>query len=189
VGRLYIEGTAPAIDQALDEALRRAGFRVVRLNEEFTKAWVEARKHGQVIAVADGYESHRHLLKEGGITATTKAALILGNLEHDTKAYDEAMRQRPGRIATFEARVLGIQNTVPVNYAGNPALVIPIPVNDKRVPVTSLQLIGPNKSEAKLLNAARILASSVHPSSCYSPPSPQCFWPVASLVPKLRRIS
>jgi Asp-tRNA(Asn)/Glu-tRNA(Gln) amidotransferase A subunit family amidase len=65
--------------------------------------------------------------------------------------------------AVFEARVFAMQNTVAVNYAGNPAVAVPIPVNDERVkiPVSSLQLIGPRKSEAELLNAARIVESAV----------------------------
>jgi amidase len=44
-----------------------------------------------------------------------------------------------------------------VNYAGNPALAIPIPVNDKTIPVTSLQLVGPGMSEAALLNVGRLI--------------------------------
>ena len=43
--------------------------------------------------------------------------------------------------------------------AGNPAIAIPIPVNDKAVPVTSLQLIGPPMSEAALLNVGRLIES------------------------------
>ena len=53
--------------------------------------------------------------------------------------------------------MLNLQNTVAVNCAGNPALAIPIPVNDKTIPVTSLQLIGPRLSEAGLLNAGRLI--------------------------------
>jgi Asp-tRNA(Asn)/Glu-tRNA(Gln) amidotransferase A subunit family amidase len=53
--------------------------------------------------------------------------------------------------------VLNLQNTVAVNFAGNPALAIPIPLNDKTVPVTSLQLVGPWLSEAELLNAGRLI--------------------------------
>ena len=64
-----------------------------------------------------------------------------------------------GRSAIFEARVLALQNTVAVNYAGNPAIAIPIPLRGRGFPVTSLQLIGPNFSEARLVNAARLLAS------------------------------
>ena len=76
------------------------------------------------------------------------------------------MQTSPPRIPVFsklpilEALVLDLQNTVPVNLAGNPALAMPVPVNDKKVPVTSLQLIGPNLGEAKLLNAGRLIENS-----------------------------
>jgi len=61
------------------------------------------------------------------------------------------------QIALFEAQMLGLQNTVAVNFAGNPALAIPIPVNDKIVPATSLQFVGPRLSEAQLLNVGRLI--------------------------------
>jgi Asp-tRNA(Asn)/Glu-tRNA(Gln) amidotransferase A subunit family amidase len=57
--------------------------------------------------------------------------------------------------------MLKLQNTVPVNFAGNPALAMPIPLHDEEVPVTSLQLIGPRLSEAQLLNAGRLLEAAV----------------------------
>ncbi|WP_113959927.1 amidase [Roseimicrobium gellanilyticum] len=63
------------------------------------------------------------------------------------------------RFVLFEAQALALQNTVSVNYAGNPAVAMPVPMDDKKIPLTSLQLVGPRLSEAKLLNAARILAS------------------------------
>jgi amidase len=62
-----------------------------------------------------------------------------------------------GKVVLIEARVLAMQNTVAVNLAGNPALAIPIPVHDRNVPVTSLQLVGPQLSEATLLNAGRLI--------------------------------
>jgi amidase len=46
-----------------------------------------------------------------------------------------------------------------VNYAGNPAIAIPIPLKGGGFPVTSLQLIGPRFGEAELVNAARLIAS------------------------------
>lgn len=48
-----------------------------------------------------------------------------------------------------------------MNFAGNPALAIPIPVSEKTVPVTSLQLIGQRSSEAELLNAGRLIEAGV----------------------------
>jgi Asp-tRNA(Asn)/Glu-tRNA(Gln) amidotransferase A subunit family amidase len=50
-----------------------------------------------------------------------------------------------------------MQNTVAVNFAGNAAIAIPVPVHGRTVPVTSLQLVGPRLSEATLLNAGRLI--------------------------------
>jgi Asp-tRNA(Asn)/Glu-tRNA(Gln) amidotransferase A subunit family amidase len=60
-------------------------------------------------------------------------------------------------VAIFEARFMDIQNTVAVNYAGVPALALPIPLPGERFPVTSIQLIGPPNSEAALLNIGRLI--------------------------------
>jgi amidase len=65
------------------------------------------------------------------------------------------------QIALFEAEMLGSQNTVAVNFAGNPALAIPVPLDDKTIPATSLQLVGPRSSEAGLLNTGRLIEASV----------------------------
>lgn len=190
VGRLYVPGTDKAVDDAVDRALTDAGFKIVRLNKAFEEAWDQAQTHGNTIAVAEGYESDKDFLDKRGVSSATKAALLLGDLKHDRRSYDDALAWKStwqrtlnrkflqvdfialptlkgpplripfiGKSAVFEALVLGYQNTVPVNYAGNPAVAIPIPLENKRIPVTSLQLIGPKNSEAKLLNAARIVAS------------------------------
>ena len=57
----------------------------------------------------------------------------------------------------FEARFLRIQNTVAVNYAGVPALALPIPLPGRKFPVTSIQLVGPPEGEAALLNIGRLI--------------------------------
>jgi amidase len=57
--------------------------------------------------------------------------------------------------------MLNLQNTVPVNFAGNPAVALPIPLHDAEVAVTSLQLIGPRLGEAQLLNAGRLVEAEV----------------------------
>ena len=64
------------------------------------------------------------------------------------------------RFGLMEARMLQLQNTVPVNFAGNPALALPIPLHEDSVALTSLQLIGPPLSEAQLLNAGRLVEAS-----------------------------
>ena len=57
--------------------------------------------------------------------------------------------------------MLQLQNTSPVNFAGNPALAVPVPLHGAKVHVTSLQLIGPRFTEAELLNAGRLVEEAV----------------------------
>ena len=65
------------------------------------------------------------------------------------------------RIGILEALMLQLQNTVAVNFSGNPALAIPVPLRNARVRLTSLQLVGPSYSEAELLNAGRLVEEAV----------------------------
>ena len=66
-----------------------------------------------------------------------------------------------GSTAINEKLVFNAQNTVGINFAGNPAIAIPIAMPAKKnfIPRTSLQLVGPNRSEAQLINAARLVAA------------------------------
>ena len=78
------------------------------------------------------------------------------------------------RIAILDAYVLQLQNTVAVNFAGNPALAVPVPLRggkgartlsgakSGKTPLTSLQLIGPRLAEADLLNAGRLVEDAVN---------------------------
>jgi len=65
------------------------------------------------------------------------------------------------RIGILEAHVLQLQNTVAVNFAGNPALAVPVPLRGAKTVPTSLQLIGPRLAEADLLNAGRLVENAV----------------------------
>ncbi len=199
IGRLYLGGTDPRIDKAIDDALARAGFRVVPLDQAFKEKWDQAKKDGDTVAAAGAWISDRKYFdKLIGVSARTKAIIALGEFDYTTSyrnalgrqvAWQDALRQvfkkvdfialptlqkLPPRIpligktalleaeiALFEAEMLGLQNTVAVNFAGNPALAIPIPLNDKIVPATSLQLVAPRSSEAGLLNAGRLIEASV----------------------------
>ena len=190
IGRLYVDGTDPAIDKALDDALAAKHFKLVKLDKAFTERWEEADKYGRSLAVADAWLNDRKYLDKNGVTPTTKAGILLGELEFKNN-YKKAkvaqikwrhtlrqvfrkvdfialptLKKSPpkipffGRSAAFEALVLDLQNTEAVNLAGNPALAIPLPVKGEDVPFTSLQLIGPPLSEAELLNAGRLVESN-----------------------------
>ena len=186
IGRLYLDGTDPAIDEAIDRALAARNFKVIRLGKAFKQNWDQADKYGRIVATADAWLNGREYLDKKGVTPTTKAGIVLGELEYKNN-YREALLVRArwrktlrqvfervdfialptlqrmppklpffGRSAVFEALVLDLQNTEPVNLAGNPAIAIPIPLDVKEGSLTSLQLVGPRLSEADLVNAARL---------------------------------
>ena len=133
-----------------------AGFRRVRLKNPFKEQWEKAQLDGSAVAIADGWLSNRQYLGKAGVSLVTQATIRLGELQYNTlykgalKAQSEWQKalsgtfqrvnlialptlktlppRRPffGRSAVFEARVLALQNTVAVNFAGNPAIAIPI---------------------------------------------------------------
>ena len=191
IGRLTLEGTDPKIDQALDAALAATGFQVVPLSEEFAAEWEQAKKDGNTLAAAGAWISDRQYRYTLGVSRRTKSAILAGRIAYATsyrkavarrEAWQEALREvfksvdfialptiqstpppiPPNlKIGLLEAVVLNLQNTVAVNFAGNPALAMPIPLHHSAVHHTSLQLIGPPRSEAELLNAGRLVEAAV----------------------------
>lgn len=187
IGRLYVEGTNPKIDEAVDAALKARGFRVVPLSKDFAKQWRQADKDAKTVAAVGSWLNDKEYADKREVATKTKAIMVLGAIEHPVayeaalkrkKAWQDAVRgvfrkvdfialptlkSEPPRLPFFGCNILfeklmfDTQNTAPVNLAGNPALAVPIPMNDEKLPVTSLQLIGPKLSEAGLLNAGRII--------------------------------
>jgi Asp-tRNA(Asn)/Glu-tRNA(Gln) amidotransferase A subunit family amidase len=187
VGRLRLNGTDSQVDQAIDEALHRAGFQVVDLDDAFRQKWEQAKSDGNVVAASGAWKNEGQYLLKNGVSARTKAALLLGRVNYPG-AYNRALSHQaqwqhamaetlrkvdcialptmqsapPGippnlKLGLLEAFILDFQNTVPVNFAGNPALAVPVPVHHERVRLTSLQLVGPPKGEAQLLNIGRMV--------------------------------
>lgn len=192
VGRLYVPGTSKEIDEAIDNALGAAGFRVVRLPESFIRAWEAANDDGNKLAAAAAFLSDNWYLDKRGVSGITKAAIRLGKLTFDTGGYKAALQRRPawqetlrdcfadvdliatptmrlqpprvsilGRTAVLELRVLNMQNTVAVNFAGNPAIAIPVPAPIAKAPLASLQLVAPPRHEAQLLRAGKFVEDKV----------------------------
>ena len=188
---LLLSGTDPRIDEAVDAALASGQFQVVALDEAFKAKWLQAQKDANVVAAAGAWISDHKYESKTGVSARTKSVILLGGILHKAAYRRALQRQAEwqrtlnrvfekvdfialptlqtlplttplvGNSALLEARVLALQNTSPVNFAGNPALVLPIPVRNASVPVTSLQLIGPRLSEAELLNAGRLVETAV----------------------------
>jgi amidase len=229
IGRLTLSGTDRRIDRAVDEALSKAQFQVVALDDAFKAKWEQAQKDGTAVAAAGAWISDRKYGNKLGVSARTKSILLVGAANYTT-TYRQALARRaewqrtlrevfnrvdfialptlqtlPPKIPPslkldllkaqagisnlqntavnlaenpagailsipvtglqllgidlLEAQLLNLQNTTAVNFAGNPALAIPIPVHHGSTPVTSLQLVGRRFSEAELLNAGRLIES------------------------------
>lgn len=191
VGRLHAKGTTPSIDRAVDEALAKTGFSVVPLGDDFTEKWHQAQKDGAVVAAVNAWIRNSKFMTEPQVAFRTKAILGLGGIQYETaykaasrrqaawkRAMNEALQNVDfialptlqtlpphlppfGGTIAFEVRTLNAQNTQAVNLAGVPALAIPIPLRKHSDLVTSLQLIGPNRSEAALLNAGRLVEEAM----------------------------
>jgi len=180
-------GTDARIDKAVDEVLAKRQFQVIQLDQDFKAKWLQAQQDSNIVAAASAWINDHNYQDKLGVSARTKSVLVLGGFFHATEYRNALRRQAewqrtlsdlfqkvdfiatptlqtlPPRIplvgssAALEARVLALQNTSAVNFAGNPALAIPVPVRHANVPFTSLQLVGPRLSEAELLNAGRLV--------------------------------
>jgi amidase len=152
IGRLYLDGTDPAIDKALDAALSAKHFRVVVLDKTFQAEWEQAQKDGATVAFGDAWLSDAAYADKPGVSRLAKAAILRGELAYATN-YTAALQ----RAVAWRRALRRIFKRV--DFAGNPAVAIPIPIKAKTVQVTSLQLVGRRFSEAELLNAARLIES------------------------------
>jgi amidase len=163
----------------------------VKLDERFRQKWAQADADGETIAIFDAWANDAKYLSKSGIGSTTRTVVSSGaaitQAGYDAalkrkKAWQRDLArvfQKVDFIATPTLQILpprwhwygssvvreklifDAQNTVGINFSGNPALAIPIamPAEKDFVPRTSLQLVGPNRSEAQLLNAGRLLSS------------------------------
>ncbi len=190
VGRLKLKGTDRKIDQAIDDALARTGFQLVELDESVSEKFEQAKKDGTTIASAGAWISDgrfqiavtartQSVLRLGQINYTTSYSGALARRGAWQRTLREAfervdfialptLQKMPPelpllnlRVGIREAQMLPLQNTAAVNLAGNPALAVPVPLHGAKIPVTSLQLIGPRLSEAGLLNAGRLVEDAV----------------------------
>lgn len=191
VGRLRLKGTNKQIDRAVDDALAVSGFQVIELGEDFAKSWETAKEDGYTVAAGGAWISDQQYQSNVEVTARTKAVILAGRVSYPDKYREALSHRKPWqrtlravftkvdfiavptmqdtppaipidlRIGILELFMLKLQNTAPVNFAGNPALAMPIPLRHGSVEVTSLQLIGKPNSEAELLNAGRLVEESV----------------------------
>ena len=163
---------------------------MVELDESLSDKFEQAKKDGTTVASAGAWISNgrfqiavtartQSVLRLGQINYTTsyRGALARRNAWQQTlrevfKRVDlialPTLQKNPPelpllnlRIGIREAEMLPLQNTAAANFAGNPALAVPVPLPRAKVPVASLQLIGPAMAEAGLLNAGRLVEDAV----------------------------
>ena len=180
VGRVPIEAD-PSIAAALDRALHLVGWgcRPLPLPE-----WGDATRQAAVLLVAEAWHANAWLVGEDpdGIGSDVRARLALGS------AVDPAARRTARQVQRhwsaslahaftvvdlvvtptltifpppFEDAedLLVARCTLPVNLAGVPAVTLPLPAPGGFP--ASIQLIGPERSEERLLAAAADLEAAV----------------------------
>lgn len=177
IGRLFLPA-APVVDQAIDSALRLSELRVVPVN---LSGWGEATRAGLVRLEAEAWKVNGHLIPTGKVGGDVVARLEAGRraTPNDLSAVDLVAEEWQAELSRMWERVDAIalptlldlppsvegadgiakaRATVPVNLAGIPALSISVPTHP--LPA-SLQLVGPPRSEARLLEFGRRIGAAV----------------------------
>jgi amidase len=182
IGRLRVDAH-PAIDAAVDAALAATGWEVA---DVVLPEWDGVTAHAGAMLVAEAWRSDGALLDAHpeGVSADVAARLRLGALidEAAMATARHAQERWQSRLAAlfdeFEALatptltifpptlargedLLMARCTLPVSFAGVPALSVPVPAAGA-LPA-SLQLIGPWHAEPALLAAGLVIEAAVAP--------------------------
>src|SRR5438132_9298656 len=72
IGRVYVEGTNPNVDRAVDDAMAATGFKVVNLSREFTNKWIQAQKDAATVAAVGAWLYDQKFKNESRVTIRTK---------------------------------------------------------------------------------------------------------------------
>lgn len=161
------EPVEPDFDEAVDAALRKAGFEVVELP---VAGWTVARNAQATLLLAEAWRSLGHLLSiHEGVAEPVRSRVVAASLVTEEQvAHAREVRQQwiaemrshlgaarvvalptllrpPGRVDDPEPAV---DNALcaPINLGGVPALSIPLPGR----PGTAIQLVGTPGAEEQL---------------------------------------
>jgi amidase len=185
IGRLRLptEAIDPVIDQAVDDALSRAGFTVVEIS---VAEWGDAWRHCTNLLIHEAYEANRMLIEE------PSRRELLGQAVRDRLISGAAVSPADvGAARAFQARFTALlahhldraellalpsaavfpppiadagsttfnRLTSPINLSGLPALALPVP-STSSLPA-SLQLVGAAGREDLLLATGSVIESAV----------------------------
>jgi amidase len=185
VGRLRLDAH-PAIDAAVDDALRRAGFDVVDVEPI---GWDEAVVAANALLGAEAWATVGYLLSRrdelgddvatrlekgrpaggGWLTAVADAARsgrstwrirLAAMLERADLLALPTMVDFPPPLDDV-GRIFRTRRTEVFNLAGVPALSVPVPVPPGEALPTGLQLVGPHGGEELLLAAGLVVEAAV----------------------------
>jgi amidase len=159
IGRVRGLEAEPWLDDAVDRALRAAGFEVedVRL-----PGWAAADAAGKTILFGEAYRSNRELVDRDAerLGDAVRDRLVISRGISDGERFEllalptaECFAFRIGEPADPSALA------VPVNLAGHPAIALPVPAPGPFP--ASLQLVGPDGSEERLVAAAALVEAAV----------------------------
>jgi amidase len=180
VGRLRIEGTDPAVEDAVDAALAAAGFTVHSVS---VAGWAASFAPFSLILLGELWRCHHDLVDSSGLSRWVNKALHRGRMVSDGQLTDAlaaraawqaelaaalratpvlALPTLPGPPPAREAsRGFPITSlTAPFNLAGAPAIALPVPSAGSAVP-PSLQLVGPMGGEDVLCATALVVEQAV----------------------------
>ncbi len=171
----------PAVDAAVDRALAAAGISAA----EVTGLDLDAVSGlADILIDGEGYRSNEHLLPHvSRLSGTSQAGMAAGSAITEARLaeardgmrsicgwFGEQFRDYPFLVMPTlvgappvlgGARISLTVLTMPVNIARLPALALPVPDGPAGLPA-SLQLIGPPRSEERLLALGRIIESAIH---------------------------
>ena len=182
VGRLRLPGTDPTIDAAIDSALLEAG---IVAEEVELPGWDRALDaavtvlFGEALVVdEDLWREHRHQLGADLVERFTFAQAVgpaeLGEARAQREPWRQELAEVFGRVGVIalpamtaypprigDHAVAPNRAAGPVNLAGHPAVVVPVPSGG--VFPASLQLVAPDHHEARLLATAALVEAAVAP--------------------------
>ncbi len=180
VGRLRVRA-APAVDDAVTEALRATSWEVTDLDPG---EWLTATRWTSTLLVAEAYQANRDIFHRAADRISPDVARRLDAGRQVTPAAlaaaAEARDQWRARLAALFERVdllvtptltilpptldradelLESRCTLPVNLAGVPALALPVPARGPWP--ASIQLISASGTEERLLAAGTALEAAI----------------------------
>lgn len=180
VARIRLPDTEPTIDAALDSALIEAGIEAVDVD---LPGWTAAHDaaitvlYGEALTINDDiWRHHRGRLGADLVERFTLAETISPGELGEARARREPWRLELAEVlgeygllalpamATFPARI-GEQTTPPnpacpaISLSGHPAIALPVPSGG--LFPASLQLVGPDHHEPRLLATAALIEAAI----------------------------